>query len=358
LGRRSGNWALRGVVLLGAVLACSLAILPQARGVVAATCARDQQGQVRIVGRTLKPATIRIGPGKSVTWIACGAGNRTIESTSRPRAWTTFSLRPNQQRRITFNRVGRYPYKLNGKVSGLVVVAVAGTGTAPGQGQGQNERTIRYDVRVEANYTYRQTLDGGLVQTTMAYVGTWTNLPVKIFDGFGTFTAVGRLETGRIDAKLTYSDARGNTRCQGEVDYPPYAAEAAITAGRPKGQAPYVSFGSNFNDDGPFQDLTNARTTACDDLPASDGRAVWLLESEFLPGTQGVLIHPPGAGIADTDARFHRNGGAGLPFPIDRLREHRGFTIVGQGSVGPGSCGAGCTESSTGRVEFVFTPRG
>ena len=344
------------ISLVALVLVGALAFLSPAPATIDATCSRDERAQVRIVGGTLKPATIRIGPRPSVTWIACGAGRRTIASTSTPRAWTTFALRTNQQRRIVFNRVGRYPYTLNGKVKGVVIVAVVGTGNQPGQGQ--TERTVRYDVRVQANYTYRQTLDGGLVQTTMAYVGTWTNLPVKIFDGFGTFTAVGRLATGRIDAKLTYSDARGSTRCQGEVDYPPYPAEAGITAGRPKGQAPYVNFFSNFNDDGPFQDLTNARTNSvCDDLPASDGRAVWLLQSEFLPGTQGVLIHPPGAGIADTDARFHRNGGTGLPFPIDRLREHKGFTIVGQGTVGSQSCGAGWTESSTGRVQFVFTPR-
>jgi hypothetical protein len=345
---------LRRIAALGLILAGALALLPGAHGTVAMTCARDEAGQVRILGQTLKPATIRIAPGRSVTWIACGPGSRRIESTRSPRAWTTFTLRPNQQRRIVFPRAGRFPYKLNGKVDGVVIVAAVGSARPPA---GAKERTVRYDIRVAASYTYRQTLDGGLVQTTMAYVGVWSNAPVKLFDGFGTFTAVGRSESGRIDAKLTYSDARGDTHCQGQVDYPPYVAEAGITAGRPMGQAPYVSFFSNFNDDGPFQDLTNARTTACDDLPASDGRAVWLLESEFLPGTQGVLIHPPGAGIADTDARFHRNSGAGLPFPIDRLREHRGFTIAGAGTVGPQACGAGCSESSTGRVEFRFTPR-
>ena len=344
------------VALVAAVLGASLAVLPGAQGTPAAACARDEPGQVRVLRGGLKPATIRIGPRQAVTWIACVPGNHRIESTSRPRAWTTFQLRPTQQRRIVFNRVGRYPYTLNGKVNGIVIVAVAGTANPPPPGQGQQaERTVRYDIRVQASYRYRQTLDGGLVETTMAYVGVWSSVPVKLYDAFGTFAAVGRSERGRIDAKLTYSDARGNTRCQGEVDYPPYSAEAGITAGRAKAQAPYVSFFSNFNDDGPFQDLTNARTTACDDLPASDGRAVWL--GNDFPGTQGVLITPPGAGIADTDARFRRNGGTGLPFPIDRIRDHRAFTIVGARTVGPQACGSGCSETSTGRVEFVFTPR-
>jgi plastocyanin len=351
-----GKARLVRATLVAAVAAGALVCLPQAGGAAAATCARDEPRQVRLLRGALKPATIRIAPAQSVTWIACGPGAQQVESTSRPRAWTSFSLGQNRTRRIVFNRAGRYPYKLNGKVNGVVIVAAGGPARPPGQGTG--ERTVRYDIRVEADYTYRQTIDGGLVQTRMAYVGLWSNVPVKLFDAFGTFAAVGRSGSGRIDAKLTYADARGTTRCQGDVDYPPYPAEAAIPAGRPNGRAPYVSFSSNFVDDGPFQDLTSARTNpVCDDLPASDGRAVWLLETEFLPGTQGVLIHPPGAGIADTDARFHRNGGAGLPFPIDRLRAHEGFTIAGTGTVGPTPCGAGCTESSTGRVRFVFTAR-
>jgi plastocyanin len=343
------------IALLGAACTGALTLLPQADGTVSATCVRDERGHVRALRSSLKPATIRIGPRQSVTWIACGAGSKRIESTSRPRAWTTFTLRPNSQKRIVFNRVGRYPYKVNAKVNGLVIVAVAGTGSNP-PGQGANERTVRYDVRVEASYRYSQTLDGGLVQTAIDYVGTWPTLAVKIFDGFGTLTAVGRHETGRIDGKLTYSDARGQTRCAGTLDYPPYPATAALSGGRPKGQAPYFSFDSDVNDQGPYSDLTDQRLNSiCDDLPASDARTVWLGTSFEV--AQGVVVEPPGAGVGEFDAGFVRNGGTGIPFPLDRVRDHKAFTVVGSRTVASASCGAGCTEAFTGRVEFVFTPR-
>jgi plastocyanin len=342
----------RRTILLGAVFVGALALLPHAQGTVGATCARDEQGQVRVVGRTLKPATITIGPGKSVTWIACGAGNRRVASTTG--AWSPFTLRPSQQKRIVFTRVGRYPYKVDGKTQGLVVVTVAGTAKPPGS-SGQAERTVRYDVRVVANYRYTQTLDGGRVETSFAYVGRWTNVLVKIYDAFGTVTAVGRSERGTIDSKLTYSDARGETHCQGSVDYPGYRALAAITGGRPRGQPAYFNFASNLVDDGPFMDLTDARTAACDDLPASDGRTVWL-DNAFTVAP-GIVIDPPGAGVAETDARFRRQGGTGIPFPLDRVRDGKAFRVAGQRTIGPRTCGAGCTEGSTGTVEFVFTPR-
>lgn len=352
MAERSGIATWGRVALLAAVLGTALAVLPGAQGTPSATCARDEPGQVRISARSLQPATIRVGPGTSVTWIACGAGTRRVASSTG--AWVTFTLTPGRQRRVVFPRAGRYPYMVDGRTSGLVIVSVVGT-AAPPPGQRQSERTLRYDIRVAASYRYRQTLDGGLVDTSMSYVGLWSNVPVKIYDAFGIFNAVGRGERGRIDAKLSYSDERGTTRCQGTVDYPPYLARAALTAGRVKGQEPYVNFQSHLAESRAFDDLTNARTTACDDLPASDGRTVWL--GSFFSGTQGVRIDPPGAGVAETDARFSRNGGAGLPFPIDRVRDGKAFTIVGQRTVGPQPCGTGCSETSTGRVEFRFTPR-
>ena len=350
MGHRSGKSALRGVVLLGAVLACTLAILPQAGGGVA-TCARDEQGQVRILGRVLDPATIRIGPGKSVTWISCGSGTRRVASTTG--AWTAFTLRPNAQRRLLFPRVGRYPYTVDGKTKGVVIVAVLGTARPPGTGQAQ--RTVRYDIRVSASYSYRQTLDGGLVQTSIAYVGTWRNVAVQLYDAGGTLTAVGRSTRGTIDAKLEYSDARGDTHCEGTLDYPAYPATASLSGGRVKGSKPYLNFASDITDHGPYSDLTDQRTQDCDDLPASDARTVWL-GSRFTVAP-GIAIDPPGAGVGEMDARFGRQGGTGIPFPLDRIRAGTGFTIVGPRTIGPQACGAGCTESSTGRVEFRFTPR-
>lgn len=346
--------ARRRMVLAGAVLAGALALLPDAGGTGAATCARGEQGQVRILGSTLKPATITIGPGDPVTWIACGAGNRRVASTTG--AWTPFTLRPGQQRRIVFPRAGRYPYKVDGKTQGLVVVTAGGTAKPPAAGNGgQAERTVRYDVRVAANYRYTQTIDGGRVQTSFAYVGTWKSVPVKVYDAFGTLSAVGRSQRGTIDAKLTYSDGRGEALCGGVVDYPAYRAVVAITGARARGQAPHFSFASNLVDDGPFTGLTDTRTATCDDLPASDGRTVWL-DNAFTVA-QGVVVYPPGAGVAETDARFQRQGGAGVPFPLDRVRDGKPFRVVGQRTIGPRACGTGCTESSTGVVEFVFAPR-
>ena len=349
-------WAAWGrIVVLILIVGAALALLPGAHGTLAATCARDEPGQVRIIARTLKPATIRIGPGKSVTWIACGAGNRRLESTSAPRAWATFTLRPNRQRRIVFPRVGRYPYKLDGKTQGVVIVAVVGAAPPP-PAPGAANRVVRYDIRVKADYRYRQTLDGGLVETSIAYVGNWRNASVRVYDAFGTLTVtLPNAARGTIDAILRFSDARGETRCQGTLDYPVYPARATLAGGRAKGSKPYFNFDSDVADQGVYQDLTDQRTQACDDLPASDARTVWL-EGPFRVA-QGVIVHPPAAGVGEMNAGFRRDGGSGVPFPLDRVRDAKAFTIVGPRTIGPQACGTGCSESSTGRVEFVFTPR-
>jgi plastocyanin len=353
MGDRVGVMVWVRISGLAAVLLGALAFLPPAPATTgAATCARDLQGQVRILGRVLDPATIRIGPGKAVTWISCGAGNRRVASSTA--AWTPFTLRPTGQRRLVFPRVGRYPYTVDGKTKGVVIVAVLGT-AAPAPGTGQAERTVRYDIRVSASYRYRQTLDGGLVETAIAYVGTWGNVPVKLYDAGGTVTAVGRSTRGTLDAKLEYSDARGETHCQGTLDYPAYPATASLAGGRVKGSAPYFSFDSDVTDQGPYSDLTDQRTQACDDLPASDARTVWL--GNPFRVAPGIVIEPPGAGVGEMDAGFRRQGGTGIPFPLDRVRAGKGFTIVGPRTIGPQSCGLGCSESSTGRVEFRFTPR-
>ena len=346
--RAKATWG--RAALVAAVLGGALALLPGAHGEPVATCARDEPGQVRISGRALKPATIRIGPGKAVTWIACGAGNRRVASTTG--AWAAFTLSPNRQRRIVFPRVGRYPYTVDGTTQGVVVVAVLGAAKPPGQGTGE-QRTVRYDIRVKADYRYREASDGEVVQTSFAYVGSWANAAVRVYDAFGTVSVTLPDARGTIDAILRFADAQGDTRCEGTVDYPPYPAKASLSGARTGSSRPHFSFASSVRDTGPYERLTNQQTAACDDLPASDARTVWL--GGPFPA-QGVVIHPPGAGVGEMDARFLREGGSGVPFPLDRVRAGKAFTIVGARIVGPQPCGAGCSETSTGRVEFAFTP--
>lgn len=346
---KGGQTTFTRVSISAVTVACALLLLADAGGTPsAATCARDQPGQVRLIGHAPRPATIRISPGATVTWIACGPGNRRV--TSDTTAWPTFTLRPNRSQRVGFPRPGRYSYRVDGKEKGTVVVAAAATTPVAGP-----ERTVRYDIRVEARYTYRQSDGDGQVETTFAYVGTWRSIPVKIYDGFGTISVVAVDARGTVDATLTFADDRGDTRCRGTLDYPSYAARANLSASRTPSRPAHTAFGSSVVDSSPYEKLTDVRTAACDDLPASDARTVWL--GGPFKGADGVTIRPPGAGVGEMDADFVREGGAGVPFPLDRLRGGKAFAIRGARSVGPQPCGTGCVESSTGRVAFVFTPR-
>jgi plastocyanin len=76
---------------------------------------------VRIFDSRLVPAVIQIPPLSSVTWINNGHSSHVVRSTNG--GWQTFSLQAGASRKVTFRTTGEFPYKVDGVLRGLVLVA-------------------------------------------------------------------------------------------------------------------------------------------------------------------------------------------------------------------------------------------
>jgi len=81
---------------------------------------------VRIFDDRLVPAVVQIPPLSSVIWINNGHNTHVVRSTNG--GWQTFSLQPRASRRVTFRTTGEFPYKVDGVLNGLVLVAAAHLG--------------------------------------------------------------------------------------------------------------------------------------------------------------------------------------------------------------------------------------
>jgi len=81
---------------------------------------------VRIFDRRLVPAVIQIPPRSSVTWINNGHSSRVVRSTNG--GWQTFNLQAGARWSVTFRTTGEFPYKVDGVLQGLVLVAAVRLG--------------------------------------------------------------------------------------------------------------------------------------------------------------------------------------------------------------------------------------
>jgi len=81
---------------------------------------------VRIFDDRLVPAVVQIPPLSSVTWINNGHRTHVVRSTNG--GWQTFSLQARASRRVTFRTTGEFPYKVDGVLSGFVLVAAVHLG--------------------------------------------------------------------------------------------------------------------------------------------------------------------------------------------------------------------------------------
>jgi|GEM_PF-3495926 len=81
---------------------------------------------VRVFDDRLVPAVVQIPPLSSVTWINNGHSTHVVRSTNG--GWQTFSLQARASRRVTFRTTGEFPYKVDGVLNGLVLVAAVHLG--------------------------------------------------------------------------------------------------------------------------------------------------------------------------------------------------------------------------------------
>jgi plastocyanin len=147
------------------------------------------------------PTPRRVAVHHSVTWFNNDKGAHRI--TSDHGRWSSFVLRYRKQHAVRFDRRGRYPYKVDGKAKGVIIVGAGGGGSSGGQ----TTTLFHYDVHVSGHAKSIRTYSG---ETRADWNGTetftvdWTSatslwFPLKELSAEAPFT----LETGTQSNSLS-----------------------------------------------------------------------------------------------------------------------------------------------------------
>jgi hypothetical protein len=318
-----------------------------------------RQRQITIQDRTLAPPELRVPAGATVEFV--NAGKRFHRVLAERGVWSPIILPPRGRARVRLLVPGRYPYKVDGRLKGLVIAGAPIAGFSPRPGSALTELETRYAVRIDARIREQTTHSGS---TNPASNGTetadltWTiRIPSLLLrhQGVGLNVTVGtRASRGTFVGRFVFSDTRASTRCADSVDYTGLVSEVLLQGSRQDGKAS-VSLDAGLVPASAdrYEQIRRAATrgAGCESINDAD----WL--DEQVPVDRGVRIHhPPSFSIAAWDSRWSREG-RGTPFPLDAILAGRGFTVSsGTRSFSDRSCGSGCTESFTGSVRYVFTP--
>ena len=172
---------------------------------------------VVIVKGTPVPTPRRVAVHHSVTWFNNDKGAHRI--TSDHGRWPSFVLRYRKQHAVRFDRRGRYPYKVDGKAQGVIIVGAGGGGSSGGQ----TTTLYHYDVHVSGHAQSIRTYSGetradwnGTETLTVDWTSDFSNVTLKKISDSGTFV-IGHLGGGsaRGTTDATYElqgDARRHLR--------------------------------------------------------------------------------------------------------------------------------------------------
>lgn len=161
---------------LGVMIAAVFALVGAAAPADAATVAVSAEG--------LTPAQITIPPSFSVTWTNTTAEPHAVAPTGTP-AFAGFTLAPGERRTVPFRRPGRYRYRLDGTIAGVVDVRAAVAAPPDRRGRGsakcETRRTYRYTITVQGRKTATDPGGvGGSFDTAFSWAARWRNAPITI----------------------------------------------------------------------------------------------------------------------------------------------------------------------------------
>jgi plastocyanin len=162
-----------------------VAVVAAVLGSTVALAATPRSRTITVGDSSLKPTSATVGVGGSVTWTNTGKRRHRIASDTK--SWAPFTLSPASRRTVRFKRAGRYPYHVDGKRKGLVVVAAAASSSGPSAGTGGGEA---WAGTFETTGTNDGTDRGGQVCTA-----TWK--------GTLALTVAGKKLTGTGEASLS-----------------------------------------------------------------------------------------------------------------------------------------------------------
>src|SRR4051794_28972710 len=250
----------------------------------ASATATRQAAPVYVLVTNGKPAPTprRVAIRHSVTWWNKDRATHRIASDQG--RWRAFALRPGEKHAVRFNRAGRYPYKVDGKAKGVVIVGASGGG-----GGGLTTTFFQYDVTVRGHAETVRTYSGdtkadrnGTETTTVDWKSTFTNVKLKKLSSSGTFVTGhvgGQVGRGTTDATFLYKETRGDIYgpCQGTVPFSNLGTHLLL-GGSHQNRTNEFTFWSQLDlEEGTrmSNEITSQTQAACDDHVLSKSLPVW-----------------------------------------------------------------------------------
>ncbi len=316
-----------------ATLLAAAAVLPAAASGTSAT-------RVAVAEQSVTPRTAYTRLGGTVEWTNVGGNPHRVVSTTR--AWTAFTLAPGANHRVTFKRVGRYPYRIDGARTAAVVVSGGGGGGAGGgQGGGGSgsppgERRVSYDVTISVNAFSEVTTPLGSAGTEVrnrevTWTGSWQNVTFRIIAGpDGKPVAVLTTKpilSGTIQAssKYSYHDPPAlyqAVECAGSLATQTYRGRLSMIVYPRLGTASKMTFLAQPADGGSAW----ARTVDAVEEGRCDDHVAIIGGTAFDFKTKDGIAFSPNAELLTLD--WEQSGPAVRPpFPIAQLLAGRSFGI-------------------------------
>ena len=328
-----------------------LAVLA-ACGVAVAGATGMRAARVTLTDTTVTPTVVRVGVGSAVVWTNRGAHRHRVASTTG--VWGAFVLGTGASHSVTFRKAGAYPYRVDGKRPGVVLVLASLPATSTGTGSFLKPYHYRVTVHVVTHFD-RADADGK-DSNDVEWRGTWPDVVVKVgVNGADITAATTALAKGRIDAQdaWSHSDPKTGGPCSDTYqDSTPAQLSLNGNTHRPTvhfvlgqlGPSPVDTF---------LRKVAEQQQGECKGFGTS-GPQSWNLGdlSRKLLGPSGLTADPD-EGLLMLSLESRR---APTPYPLDLLAHHDSFQFQTEPAPQQRTSG-GETVTGTAEVTVAFTAR-
>ena len=290
------------------------------------------------------PTPRRVAVHHSVTWFNNDKGAHRI--TSDHGRWPSFVLRYRKQHAVRFDRRGRYPYKVDGKASGVIIVGAGGGGSSGGQ----TTTLFHYDVHVSGHAQSIRTYSGetradwnGTETLTVDWTSDFSNVTLKKISDSGTFV-IGHLgggsARGTTDATYGFKETRGDIYgpCQGTLSFDNLGTHLLLVGSRGSGKNEFTFWSQLDLEEGTrmSNEIRSQSQAACPGhlgktLPSWNGGDFPAQGLTFKPFNDLLELH------ADRSDRA-----TSLWFPLKQLSAGAPFTLETGIKSNAESCGSTC----------------
>lgn len=290
------------------------------------------------------PTPRRVAIHRSVTWLNNDRAAHRI--TSDNRQWRPFVLKRGAKHAIRFDRRGRYPYKVDGKAKGVIIV-----GTGGGGGGGPTTTLLHYDVTVRGHAQSIRTYSGetrpdhnGTETLTVDWTSSFSNVTLKKLSDSGTFIiglANGKFARGTTSATYVYNETRGDIYgpCGGTLPFSGLGTHLLLGGSRSTGKTQFTFWSQLDLEEGTrlFNEIGSQTMAACANHLLSKSLPSWNGD-DFT--AQSLIFHPFNDLLelhADRTA-----AGTSLWSPLKELYAGAPFTLESGVQSNTLTCGSTC----------------